>query len=193
MKRVYQSIIDKGDGDCTRAAVASILDLSLEQVPHFIRYGDDWFFFFLHFMGYFGFSYAGNCDIKSTRGLREEDSVNGCFLATVPSSLFEDGTHSVVLDVNGIIVHDPNPNKLYLGKTKEDANVMYWHMFEPFDENNITGSNKQFEEPLSNPCQFPSVRRLRRRLGSYGTRYGVEQPITSLSLSRLSPNGSENA
>lgn len=33
MKKVYQKIISSTEGDCVRAAVASILDLELEEVP----------------------------------------------------------------------------------------------------------------------------------------------------------------
>lgn len=130
MTPINQSIVDKGDGDCFRAAVASVLDLSLEQVPHFIRYGEDWFKMYWHFIKYFGWDYAGNCSPGAKRGIKPEDSLNGYFLATVPSATFEGVTHSVIMDIHGIIVHDPNPNKYYQGKSKEEANVILWHMFE---------------------------------------------------------------
>ena len=91
-----------------------------------------WHASYRHFMRFFGWEYSGVCSIKADRGLREEDSINGFFETTVPSLIFKGLTHSVVMDINGIIVHDPNPqnNGFYLGKNKEEAGVIHWLMFE---------------------------------------------------------------
>ena len=35
MTKVFQTIIDQGNGNCMQAAIASLFDLPLEQVPHF--------------------------------------------------------------------------------------------------------------------------------------------------------------
>lgn len=137
MTPVFQEIVDKGDGDCFRAAVASILDLTIEQVPHFIRYPNStWFHMYWHFLRFFNWEYAGNCSIDADRGIREEDSLNGYFIATVPSHTYPGSgvTHSVIMDLQGIIAHDPNPNKYFLGKTKEEAGVIYWHLFEKINK-----------------------------------------------------------
>ena len=40
---VYQTIVSIEDGDCTRACLASILDLPIDAVPNFIRFRDNWF------------------------------------------------------------------------------------------------------------------------------------------------------
>ena len=36
-------------------------------------------------------------------------------IASVPSHSFEGLGHSVVMDINGLVVHDPNPNKAWEG------------------------------------------------------------------------------
>jgi len=38
MKSVDQTIVLKDDGDCMRACIASLFELSIEQVPHFLRF-----------------------------------------------------------------------------------------------------------------------------------------------------------
>ena len=37
MKKVFQTIVDKRHGNCMQAAVASLFDLELEEVPNFIE------------------------------------------------------------------------------------------------------------------------------------------------------------
>lgn len=138
MKIVYQSILDKGDGDCHRAAVASILDLTIEQVPHFNRFGNDWFGVFYNFMRTCGWEFSGTCGINADRGLKVEDSIEGYFLASVPSLTFKDVFHSIIIDLKGICIHDPNPNKKWLGKniynTKKNRDSITWEMFEKVNE-----------------------------------------------------------
>ena len=41
MKPIFQTITHDNRGDCHRAAVASIFDLEIEQVPHFRLFDDD--------------------------------------------------------------------------------------------------------------------------------------------------------
>jgi hypothetical protein len=43
MKPVFQTRYGEGRGNCFQAALASILDLELEEVPDFVSaYRDDW-------------------------------------------------------------------------------------------------------------------------------------------------------
>ena len=37
MKKVFQTIVDPGNGNCMQAAVASLLELEIEEVPHFLK------------------------------------------------------------------------------------------------------------------------------------------------------------
>lgn len=50
MIKVYQTIIDKGHGNCVQAAIASLFELRLEKVPHFLEYGEKWFEIFYNFV-----------------------------------------------------------------------------------------------------------------------------------------------
>lgn len=43
MHKVYQTIVDKGRGDCMRAAIASMFELDILQVPHFLMFGNKYF------------------------------------------------------------------------------------------------------------------------------------------------------
>ncbi len=45
MQRVYQTIFQNEleDGNCLQACVASLLELDLEEVPHFASFGEFWF------------------------------------------------------------------------------------------------------------------------------------------------------
>ena len=43
MKKVYQTIVDKGLGNCMQAVIASLLDLELIEVPNFITFGRKWY------------------------------------------------------------------------------------------------------------------------------------------------------
>ena len=131
MKKVYQTTVDSGIGDCHRAAIASLLGLEAEQVPNFILFNDEtWFEVYLGFMQGCGWVYEGSCSPKAPRGLRKEDSIGGLFYASVPSKTFEGCTHAVLIDLRGIVVHDPNPNMLWLGESVVETGIAnYWHMF----------------------------------------------------------------
>ena len=117
---INQTIVDKGDGDCTRATVASILDLTIEQVPHFIRFKDSWFNHLTSFFWTMGYKFEGTAYLykegKSKpycHSLYKTPSIKGYFMATVPSKTFKNISHSVIINKKGIVVHDPNPNKLW--------------------------------------------------------------------------------
>jgi len=129
---VNQTIVSKGDGDCTRACVASILELSIEQVPHFLRFKEIWFNHLTSFFWTQGYKFEGTAYLfkpktgmsrKHCHSLYKTPSIKGFFIATVPSKTFEDIGHSVIINKKGIVVHDPNPNKRWQDinarKTKE--------------------------------------------------------------------------
>jgi len=107
---VFQSIHDKGKGDCLRACVASLLELEIEQVPHFIRY-ENWHAAFCYFLAGFGIQFNGTGRLHKGRLPELEDTVTGLLIATVPSLNFDDTNHVVLMDVEGYVVHDPS-NKL---------------------------------------------------------------------------------
>ena len=130
MKKIDQTCIDSGKGNCQQAVVASILGLDLSQVPNFILYADnEWWNVYYYFMLSVGWQYEGQAKLTS-RVLLEEDSINGFFEAVVPSRTFEGKSHAVIINIRGMVVHDPNPNKLWLGvNVVESGELQSWYMF----------------------------------------------------------------
>ena len=136
MKAVDQTIISGTRGDCHRATIASILELELEQVPHFKLFSDSrWFDVFYYFMLSMGWGYVGYTK-HWWRGkesfLKIEESIGGFFNAGVKSKTLKNKFHSVVIDMRGMVVHDPNPNKKWLGiNIIETRQARGWYKFKP--------------------------------------------------------------
>lgn len=152
MKKVYQKIVKQGDGDCMRAVIASLFELPLGKVPHFLRESNRknknanflmWQWLKKHGYDYCVINPCKFINMKQRRlsklemanvikCLKYDNGINGYFYATVPSQTFKDGTHAVVVDAELNIVHDPNPNQLSLKLTKHDiidvvTNKGNWH------------------------------------------------------------------
>jgi hypothetical protein len=143
MKPIFQTIVDKGAGDCERAAIASLFELDITQVPHFLLFdkmdnflvsynenelgrvcGSSIMWSFLRSLGweFNGCGYPHN-------ELELKDSVDGFFFASVKSRTYEGQTHAVVIDINGMVIHDPNPNKKWLGvNIKETGDILNWYL-----------------------------------------------------------------
>lgn len=135
MTPVFQSIVDQGRGDCQRAAIASLFDLKLEQVPHFKLFGPDWWRVYYYFLMGIGYEFHGTSMGDRHRDKRNYDSVNGFFLATVPSRSYEGVRHSVIIDEKGVIVHDPNPNGLWQGvNVVESGDLVHVDIIERMDQ-----------------------------------------------------------
>ena len=120
MKKVFQLLVDKDKGDCLRAALCSLLELSLSSIPNFVEeFGDDWFSPFSKIIHANGCEYVrslrrhAEAEYSTIHKLSEYQGVDGYFIAAVLSPMFwrENGaTHAVIIDRNYNIVHDPNPN-----------------------------------------------------------------------------------
>lgn len=135
---VDQAISCGGRGDCMRATLASLLGLELEAVPHFILLPERlWNYVFSMFLWALGWSYEGCMSYSKTEpnNLCLEDSFDGYFYATVPSRNFEGKTHAVVMDMNGVVVHDPSPTKKYQGENViETGCIEYWYLVKRRDD-----------------------------------------------------------
>ena len=137
MTPVFQTIIGK-NGNCMQAAYASILDLPLNAVPHFLEGGntnegnaktrvDD----FLESLGLAELSFLMvTRDMRTTVLHALEFSPLQHFLMSVPSQLYNGG-HCVVgrmdtAEYGVVVAHDPNPrNAPYdLKKTPNLAKLM---------------------------------------------------------------------
>ena len=109
MHRVTQSILH-GDpsgrpGDCLRAAVASLLELPLDSVPHFIEW-DDWDERLRDFCIAHGYQPI----------LRGRDAHVAYGMAWGPS---ERGVRHAVCWIDGAIAWDPHPSRAGLERVTE--------------------------------------------------------------------------
>lgn len=133
MIRVYQTINDSEIGDCLRAATASLLELNITQVPHFILY-DEWANIYIHFLRFFNIEFEGTGRL-CVRNPAESDSIDGAIMATLPSLNYEGRTHSVLINVKGIVIHDPSNGKSWQGKNViESGDLRSWHMLTQIEE-----------------------------------------------------------
>lgn len=103
LREVTQTIFigDPGGrlGNCFQACVASVLDLPLEEVPHFIEF-DDWVQLFYNFVKDQGYS------ARRVNGLPEK----GTGIGTGPSPRSLAAAHAVVVK-DGKTVWDPHPSR----------------------------------------------------------------------------------
>ena len=134
MKPVSQTIVSVIDGDCTRACLASMLDLPIDAVPNFARFGAGWFRIFWALLKALDYEYYGTGWVKGKDRphghiLSRSPSIKGYVIASVPSKTFPNIGHSVVMNLKGVVVHDPNPNKLWEGiNVKKSKELQNWMM-----------------------------------------------------------------
>lgn len=130
MTPVFQTIISGTEGNCMQAAIASLLDLKLEEVPNFKESGHLWMQDIYKFLWDRGYEYHGSIRNPKDFGSWGEDcmdkiaekspGLNGYYFGIVYSPSFADFsnfntnahviTHAVIVDANCNIIHDPNPN-----------------------------------------------------------------------------------
>lgn len=131
MIKVYQTIIDRHIGNCMQAAIASLFEKSLEEVPNFKALKEMWFSAIYEFVEKQGYEFEGTLynnklylknklHVEGNNDrfpeIKEMTGVNGFFFATVYSPKYYNpndespATHAVIIDKNFNIVHDPNPN-----------------------------------------------------------------------------------
>jgi len=98
-------------GNCWQAAVASVLELPLEEVPDIQEYDEKlvWFDKFREWLGQYGLSAIG----LSVEG---NLTIQGYHLIECKSTTLKNGELHVVVGLNEKVVHDPNPNAITLGK-----------------------------------------------------------------------------
>ena len=128
MIKVYQTKFEGIDapvgirGNCWQAAVASILELPLEQVPDIQKYDDDlvWFDKFREWLAQYGLSAIGLATGSNI-------TIQGYHLIECKSTTLKKGELHVVVGLNQEVVHDPNPNATSLGE------VVDYIIFTPLD------------------------------------------------------------
>ncbi len=133
MKQVFQVIYHPTRGDCQRASVASLFELELEQVPHFVLFPKDRERFVVGgFYWAMGYDWV-KCGKPGIDSLIESQSVGGFFEASVlnQSPVKSHGAHSVVIDLNGVVVHDPDKNEAWKGiNVLKTGQLQWWTILE---------------------------------------------------------------
>lgn len=119
MTPIDQKYLRGGDipGDCVRACVCSILDLPLEEVPHFVRWhGHEWAVALMDWCEARGIEancYSGGSDH------------NAPYMLCGPSP--REGRHAVVAQA-GLIIHDPHPSRAgLLMQRRSDKQPFYFN------------------------------------------------------------------
>ncbi len=104
MKPVDQTKYGLHDGDCFTACVASILELPIDAVPAFVRWGDAWLTCFAGWLASLG--------LAATRCVAMDGSPPppGYSIAGGPSQRFAGRIHACVA-WSGVVVHDPHPSR----------------------------------------------------------------------------------
>ena len=116
MKLIDQTIVDPLKGNCHAACIASLFDLDLDQVPNLIKFTDNtWYSVYWYFCRALGYELVYIDAKRAPRPMKEYPSIDGYYIASIASKTFPDKSHAIIVDGDGNVIHDPNPNKLYQG------------------------------------------------------------------------------
>lgn len=136
MIKVYQTVVDEGSGNCMQAVLASLFEKELSETINVMDYPDPgWHIPFMQWVESVGYSYDGVMNattepMQNVMDLQNGECVKGFFYGVVPSRNFKGVTHAVIIDCNGVVVHDPNPDMKWLGVNVVDSqDLVYWYMF----------------------------------------------------------------
>lgn len=77
MTPVYQTIVDKELGDCIRAVIATLLDKSIINVPHFLEFKDNWYEELEEYLAKEG--YKAGCNLYNKNYIRLLHPIDSCF------------------------------------------------------------------------------------------------------------------
>jgi hypothetical protein len=128
MKKIFQTIVDKDHGNCMQAAIASLFEIDLEEVPNFIELKEGWAGALFQFLKERDYTFDGTLysyldnkrlypnDKSENRfdEIKNMEGVNGYFFATVYSPKYYNvnnknlTTHAVIIDKDFNIVHHVN-------------------------------------------------------------------------------------
>jgi len=93
----------KNHGNCVQAAVASILEIDLDEVPHFLLFGDNWDKALVCFMRSRGRKYGGvNTNPAKWKDIK---TINGYYLAV---GISPRGVYHCCVYKDGELSHDPH-------------------------------------------------------------------------------------
>lgn len=118
MTKVFQTIFEKGYGNCMQAVIASLLDKQLCDIPNFKESENPnmHMFIYLTKLGYDPSYFESSHGKINLFDILDFDSgIDGYFMAVVQSQTHIDDQnikHAVIVDKHLNIIHDPNPNQL---------------------------------------------------------------------------------
>lgn len=125
-------------GDCLAACVASIFELELQEVPHFVdlQYrlahrvpkSDDWWFPMLNLWAS-DFGIGANY-LRYAPRRKPKNWHPGYWIAGVQSRVTDDGRHAVVM-WGPEVKHDPNPESRAATKPYRFISEMWFELFDP--------------------------------------------------------------
>ena len=118
MKPVDQTLFGEGRGNCLQACIASVLELPLEAVPHFVL-KDDWVEALQMFLARFD---LWTIPMDASSSWDKRFVPRGYHLISGPSPRDNSIWHSIV-GYQGKMVHDPHPSRA--GLEKEET----WDLF----------------------------------------------------------------
>jgi len=102
MKTVKQTIVDKGNGDCFRACICSLLNIpNCKEVPN--PHDDEWWFKWERFFASFGMRI-----MFDTKKIWRE----GYWIASVQSLNFKGVSHAIIMK-GCKVFFDPSPKQKY--------------------------------------------------------------------------------
>lgn len=115
-------------GDCLRTAVASLLDLPYEQVPHFALHGRAWWDHLRRWARRHGVDFAALAPVAGTVRPFVTEPDGMLVLAAGPSPRSARARHVVLADVDGRTVWDPHPSRAGIPRVDEVyvATAPYW-------------------------------------------------------------------
>lgn len=127
-KKVYQRLVDPGNGDCMKCAVSTLLRLNYENTPHFLEFESP-NSEMINFIMSKGYDFEGclynypDSEYSTINKLKDFEGINGLFYASVFSPKYYDEkvgpaghqiTHAVLINKEYEIVFDPNKEYEYL-------------------------------------------------------------------------------
>lgn len=132
MKPVDQTILAGAEGprkgNCFQASVASILEMPIEDVPHFMEEAD-WRGALLEFLQLRGLYYL-ETTFAEQYSQDFFDSYGGYHLM---SGRGERGINHTVVGLRGKLAHDPHPSRAGLSAPMEGQDAILFGLFIPHD------------------------------------------------------------
>ena len=121
---VFQTRFGEVNGNCFQAALASLFELELEEVPDFCNIysikNNEWYNEFIKWLNQRGYS-SIPIVVDNDWGNLNRPNYRGCFLLVTGKQ--KDGVNHCVIYKNGKCVH--NPNKNCSGITPEQVDLIF--------------------------------------------------------------------